>query len=110
MEKDIKDLLIERFGNEKVENWQKQFAPRKLSVIVVEDKLAVLRPITASELGQFSVMVAGEDGLETACRYILSALWIDGDNCLRDDEEYFMGAMLQVQNAIELKKSAYYKL
>lgn len=108
----VKDLLAKRFGDEKVDSWKKQFAPRKIAVIAVEDKVAVLKPITASEIGQYSMMMADAEngGLDVASRYILNALWLDGDDCLRDDEEYFMSAMLQVQNTIEVKKSLFIRL
>ena len=109
-EKETNQLLEKRYGA-KLEEYKKQFAPRKLSVIVVEDKSAILRPVTAAEMGQYSLMIAGENGgLDTACRYLLNALWIDGDNCIRDDEEYFISAMLQLQNVIELKKSSFLRI
>lgn len=109
-EKNTEEILKERYGA-KLEEYKKQFAPRKLSVIVVEDKTAILRPVTAAEMGQYSLMIAGENGgLDTACRYLLESLWIDGDNCIRDDEEYFISAMLQLQNVIELKKSSFLRI
>lgn len=111
-EQTVRELLVARFGEEKVSAWQKQFSPRKISVIAVEDKIAVLKPIIASEIGQYSMMMADPEngGLDIASRYILNALWLDGDNCVRDDDEYFMSAMLQLQNVIELKKSLFIKL
>lgn len=109
-EKETNQMLEKRYGA-KLEEYKKQFAPRKLSVIVVEDKSAILRPVTAAEMGQYSLMIAGENGgLDTACRYLLESLWLDGDNCIRDDEEYFISAMLQLQNVIELKKSSFLRI
>jgi len=111
-EKNIaRDLLVARFGEDKVSAWEKQYAPRKLSVVEVEDKICVLRPIMATEVSEFSVMVAmPEVGLEKATRYLLGELWIDGDMEIQNDEEYFISAMLQVQRTTELKKSNFYKL
>ena len=40
----------------------------------------------------------------------MEALWIDGDNCIRDDEDFFISAMLQMQNVIELKKSSFSRI
>ena len=104
----IGHILETRFGKERVEKMKRGFAPRRLTVIMVEDKIAVLRPITAAELSQYSLIVADTEagGIDKAARYLLDTLWIDGDTEIRDDEEYFMAAMLQVQNAIEVKKSA----
>jgi len=108
---DVRALLVARFGEGEVSKWEKQFAPRKLNVIIVEDKFCVLRPVTATEVSEFSIMTATPDiGLEKASRYIIGELWIDGDNEIQDDEEYFISAMLQIQKAMELKKSSFYRL
>ncbi len=111
IEKSTEELIKERYGA-KLDEYKKQYAPRKLCVIRVEDKTAILRPVTATEMGQYSLMIASGDngGLDVACRYLLESLWIDGDNCIRDDEEYFISAMLQVQNVIELKKSSFLRI
>jgi hypothetical protein len=107
----LENLLSERFGKDKIAAWQKEHAPRKLNVIEVEDKIAVLRPIGAKEIAQYSMaLVDPERGMEVATRYLLEELWIDGDNEIREDEEYFISAMLQVQNVIETKKSRFTKL
>ena len=108
----IEEVLIERFGADRLKTWKGQFAQRKLSVIAVEDKLAVLRPITAEVIATYSMMMADTTmgGMDKATKYILEELWIDGDTCLKDDEEYFISTMLQVQNTIEVKKSAFYRL
>lgn len=105
----IDNILAARFGKERVETMRREFAPRRLGVIMVEDKIAVLRPITSAELSQYSMLVADSvaGGIDKASRYLLDALWIDGDECIRNDEEHFMAAMLQLQNAIEVKKSVF---
>lgn len=106
-----KSVVVERFGEEKIAKWKSEYGKRLLSVITVADKVAVLRPITATELSQYSMLTASPNGgLDTASRYLLEELWIDGDNEIRDDEEYFMSAMLQLQNTIELKKSSFTRL
>lgn len=111
MEPKIEKILEDRFGKDKVAELKSAFEGRKLNVIVVEDKLCVLRPLTAKELSSYSMMVTkGDDGLEQGARYLLNELWIAGDEIIRDNEDYFMAAMLQIQNAIELKKSAFYRV
>jgi hypothetical protein len=102
--------LMERFGA-KFTEWKNQYSPRQLNVVVVEEKLAVLRPIGASEVATFSMMVANpEMGLDKATDYLLNELWLDGDTELINDEDYFISAMLQLQNVVELKKSNFYRL
>lgn len=103
--------LIKRFGEERINELRSTFAPKKLHVIQVEDKFAILRPIGAKELSEFSMIVADKNkGLAEATRYLLVALWLDGDICIKDDDEYLMPAMLQVQDLIELKKSVSYTI
>jgi len=111
-ENTVRDLLIaRRFSEEQIAKWEKEYAPRKLNVIEVEDKICVLRPITAAEVSEFSIMTATPDiGLEKATRYLLSELWLDGDMELQNDEDYFISAMLQVQKTTTLKKSNFYRL
>ncbi len=103
------EVLCRRFGKERVEEWQKQYAPRKLNVIEVEGKLAVLRPIGVAEIGNYSMMLANvELGIAKANEYLLNELWIDGDTEILENEEYLIAAILQVQNSLELKKSTFY--
>lgn len=111
MDAKIQKILEDRFGKERVADLQAQFKGRKLNVIVVEDKICLLRPINARELSSYSMLaMKGDEGLENAARYLLDELWLDGDEEIRNDEEFFMSAMLQIQNAIELKKSAFYRV
>lgn len=106
-----KSQVIERFGAANIEKWKAEHNAQSLSVIVIEDKMAILRPITPSEFAHYSIMVADpQGGMDAASQYLLEELWIDGDDEIRDDDDYFMAAMLQLQNAIELKKSGFTKL
>lgn len=103
------DMLCQRFGKDKVQEWQKRYAPRKLNVIEVEGKLAVLRPIGVAEIGNYTMMtVNSELGIAKANEFLLNELWIEGDTEILNDEEYLIAAILQVQNSLELKKSTFY--
>jgi hypothetical protein len=103
------EKLQERFTSEKVEKWKKEFAPRQLNVIEVEDKIAVLRPISAMEVSTYTQMYIIE-GMDKACSFILNELRLDGDSEMRDVEDYFISAMMQVEGVINLKKSTFYKI
>lgn len=109
---EIEKIIEERFGKGKVDELRKLYPGRKLNVITVEEKMAVLRPVTARELSEFTMTMtdSAKGGLDRACRDLLDTLWIGGDEEIRQDEEYFMSAMVQIQNCVELKKSAFYKL
>lgn len=103
--------VIERFGAANIAKWKAEHNAQSLSVIAVEDKMAILRPITPAEFSHYSLMVADpQGGMDVASRYLLEELWIDGDDEIRNDDDYFIAAMLQLQNAIELKKSGFMKL
>lgn len=106
----VRKSLVERFGDDFVK-WEKEYAPRNLNYIEVEDKIAILRPIGAQEIATYSMaLVNPEEGMVTATRFLLEELWLDGDNEIRDNEEYFIGAMLQVQNVVQTKNSRFIKL
>lgn len=109
-----KQLLIEtltaKFGD-KLDQWIKEYAPRKLNVIEVEGKIALLRPIGAKEIASYSMALVDPDkGMDVASRYLLEELWIDGDAELIDDEEYFITVMLQIQNVVQSKTSSFTRL
>lgn len=107
---DLLKSLKQRFGKS-LEEFQSQYAPRKLNVIEVEDKIALLAPINANVIAGYSMaLVDPEKGMTVATRYLLEELWLDGDNEIRDDEDYFIAAMLQVQNVIQTKNSRFTKL
>ena len=99
-------LAEQRFGKEKLDQLSKEFNGRKLCIIAVEDKIAVLKPLNAKELSDYTRTMMSA-GLDVAARQLLDALWLGGDECIRDDEDYFMAAMVELQNVIELKKSTF---
>ena len=97
-----------KFGKEKLAELKAQFPGRKLNIIVVEDKVAILMPVTAKAISDYTRLFTDpEAGLDVASKCIMNELWLIGDEELRDDEEYFTTAMIQVQNVVELKKSAF---
>ena len=99
-------LAEQRFGKEKLDQLSKEFNGRKLCIIAVEDKIAVLKPLNAKELSDYTRTMMSA-GLDVAARQLLDALWLGGDECIRDNEDYFMAAMVELQNVIELKKSTF---
>lgn len=102
--------LMERFGKS-LEELQRQYAPRRLNIIEVEDKVAILAPINANVIAGYSMaLVDPEKGMAVATRYLLEELWLVGDDEIRDDEDYFIAAMLQVQNVVQTKNSRFIKL
>lgn len=109
--KEVIKQLTERFG-EQFKQWEKEYAPRKLNYIEVEDKCALLKPLDPETLSNYSMMLVLPEagGLVGATRYILEELWLDGDDEIRDNDDYFMSAMVQVQHVMEQKKSRFIRL
>ena len=104
--KTVAQIAEEKFSKEKLEQLKAQFNGRKLNIIVIEDKIAVLAPLSAKALSDYTRMVIDpKAGPEQATRLLLDQLWLGGDEEIRNDEDYFMSAMVEMQNLIELKKS-----
>lgn len=109
--KTVQEMAESKFGKAKLAELRELYHGRQLNVIVVEDKIALLMPITAKALGNYTRMVIDQAaGLDVAAKALIDELWIAGDECIRDDEDYFISAMMELQNIIELKKSSFGKL
>lgn len=104
---DITPFVV-KFTQEKIDTWNKQFAPRKLIYLKVDNDLAVLRPPTADDLGDYMTAI-GSSGMSKAVAMIVEQLWLDGDYSLIEDEDSFIGVFLQVNNILEGKKAEFFR-
>ncbi len=100
--------FVAKFTQEKIDTWNKQFAPRKLIYLKVDNELAVLRPPTADDLGDYMTAI-GNSGMSKAVAMIVEQLWLDGDYSLIEDEDSFIGVFLQVNNILEGKKAEFFR-
>lgn len=100
--------FIERFGEEQLKNHKLTFGNRDLIYLKVEDKLAILRPPTAEDLGDY-VTAIGMEGMAKAVASVMETLWIDGDIELIDDEDLFIACFLQMNNILESKKGEFFR-
>lgn len=100
--------FVEKFGQEKLEQWRKDYGGRPLIYLKVEDKLAILRPPVADDLGDYMTAI-GTNGMSKAVAMIIEQLWLDGDYELIDDEDNFIGIFLQVNNILEGKKAEFFR-
>jgi hypothetical protein len=99
-----------RFGIEQIQKWKSAFRNKPLNYILVEDKMAALRPVTAEDVASYTAAISDQsEGLDKAlvnsARILLNELWLDGDSELKDDDDYFSSVMLQIQGIIEVKKT-----
>lgn len=103
-----KSPFIERFTEDKLKQWKSEFGNRELIYLKVEDKLAVLRPPSAEDLGDYMMMI-GTDGMAKAVVMVIEKLWIDGDYQLIEDEDLFIAVFLQINNILEGKKGEFFR-
>ncbi|EKT3967126.1 hypothetical protein NTJ12_002207 [Flavobacterium psychrophilum] len=102
------DVFVARFGQDQIDKWKKQFAGRSLIALAVGDQLAVLRPPTADDLGDYMTAI-GSSGMSKAVAMIVEQLWLDGDYSLIEDEDSFIAVFLQVNNILEGKKAEFFR-
>jgi hypothetical protein len=100
--------FVERFGQDKLDEWKATAGDRKLIYLKHDADLAVLRPPTADDLGDYMIQV-GTNGLSKAVACIMEELWLDGDIALIDNEEKFIAVFLQINNILEGKKAEYFR-
>lgn len=103
-----REVYVKRFSSEKLKEWETIAGGRKLIYLKVDDSLAVLRPPTAEDLGEYMIGIA-ENGMAKAGLMIIEALWLDGDIDLINDEEKYIAVFLQMSNLLEGKKGEFFR-
>jgi hypothetical protein len=88
--------------------WKNLFSGRELIALKIGDHLAVLRPLTADDLGEY-MMAIGTNGMSKAVAMIIETLWLDGDISLIENEDEFIAVFLQVNNILEGKKAEFFR-
>lgn len=103
-----KEIYVKRFTQEKLDEFAKMANGRKLIYLKVDESLAVLRPPTAEDLGEYMIGIA-ENGMAKAGLMIIETLWLDGDVDLINDEEKYIAVFLQMSNLLEGKKGEFFR-
>ncbi len=103
-----KEAFIKRFTKEQLDKWKQQFGGRDLICLKVDNDLAVLRPVTADDLGDYMTSI-GMNGMSKAVAYIIEKLWLEGDHPLIEDEDKFIAVFLQINQILEGKKVEYFR-
>ena len=107
-------IAIERYGEDKLKAWRKEFGSVWFLPVLNEeeegkvDKLAVLRPINRHILSHASTKIEDE-GLYVFLEACMRECWIEGDNELLEDDEYFIPAAMKFNKVIEGKKVVFLK-
>lgn len=105
---DSKAAFIARFGQEKLDRWKQEYDSRELICLKVDEYMAVLRPPTAEDLGDYMTSI-GTNGMSKAIAFILEQLWLEGDYILVENEDYFIAVFMQINNILEGKKADYFR-
>lgn len=106
---DSKAAFITRFTKEKLDQWKQEYGGRELICLKHENDMAVLRPVTADDLGDYMTAI-GTNGMSKAVAFILEQLWLDGDYPLIENEDKFIAVFLQINNILEGKKAEFFRL
>ncbi|TDX86178.1 hypothetical protein [Epilithonimonas xixisoli] len=106
----VKDTtpFIKRFSQKKIDEWKLENGDRDLIYLKVDDFLAVLRPPTAEDLGDYLTAI-GTNGMSKAVAMVVEQLWLEGDYQLIEDEELFIAVFLQINNILEGKKGEFFR-
>jgi hypothetical protein len=103
-----KEAFIARFTQEKLDQWKQEYGGRELICLKVDNDMAVLRPVTADDLGDYMTAI-GSNGMSKAVAYIMEKLWLEGDHPLIEDEDKFIAVFLQINNILEGKKGEFFR-
>jgi len=95
---------------DQLKDWKKKYGDDKIFEIVVDDKKAILHKPTRKDL---SFAMAGssqaKDSIKLA-EILLNQCWIDGDNEIKENDDYFFGAVHKLEVLSETKEAEIKKL
>ena len=113
LKKACESLVVERYGEEQVNQWEKEYKGLWYLPITEEDgtilAIGIMKPITRSVLSYASTKIS-EEGLYEFLEAAMRACWIEGDEAILDDDAYFIPAsqtfnkMMEGYNAALVKR------
>ena len=103
---------VEKYGAEKVAEWRKQYGAVWFMTFLADggkiEKLAVFRPIDRQVLS-FAASKMEDDGLYGFLEQGMRECWLDGDEEILEDDNYFIPAAQKFNKIIEGKQVAFLK-
>lgn len=90
---------------EKIEGWKKQHGD--IYLIEVEDKACVVRKPNRKDLS--FVMLLKDDPIKFN-ETLLNNLWVDGDEELKTNDDYFLAVSSQLGELLQIKEASLKKL
>lgn len=94
------------FTKERIEELKAQYG--EVHLLRVEDKSALLKSPTRKTLSYASTV--GKNNPMKYNEMVLNDCWIDGDQEIKTNTAYFLGAIGQLEQLIEVKESSLEKL
>ena len=95
---------------DQIKDWKKKYGDDKIFEIVVDDKKAILHKPTRKDL---SFAMAGSSQAKDSIKFaeiLLNQCWIDGDKEIKEDDDYFFGAVPKLEVLSETKEAEIKKL
>ena len=93
-----------KFTKEQVKEWKAKHG--ELFEITVEDKICILHRPTRKDLSYASAV---KDPIKMS-EVMLNALWVDGDEEIKEDDSLFLAAIQKMQDILEVKEAEIKKL
>jgi len=95
---------------DQLKDWKKKYGDDKIFEIVVDDKKAILHKPTRKDL---SFAMAGSSQAKDSIKFaeiLLNQCWIDGDKEIKENDDYFFGAVPKLEVLSETKEAEIKKL
>ena len=93
-----------KFTKEQIKEWKAKHG--ELFEITVEDKSCILHRPTRKDLSYASAV---KDPIKMS-EVMLKALWVDGDEEIKEDDSLFLAAIQKMQEILEVKEAEIKKL
>lgn len=93
-----------KFTKEQIKEWKAKHG--ELFEITVEDKNCILHRPTRKDLSYASAV---KDPIKMS-EVMLNALWVDGDEEIKEDDSLFLAAIQKMQEILEVKEAEIKKL
>ena len=93
-----------KFTKEQIKEWKAKHG--ELSEITVEDKSCILHRPTRKDLSYASAV---KDPIKMS-EVMLNALWVAGDEEIKEDDSLFLAAIQKMQDILEVKEAEIKKL
>lgn len=97
---------MKEIAKSQVEEWKDKHG--NVFLLEVDDKRCYLRQPTRKELSASMTMSAGD--ILKGKSFLLNACWLDGDPEIKTDDGYFLGAISQLDEIVNIKAAEVKKL